>query len=132
MRKFILTICACLLLVTGSAHAERFQDDAGFWYVNSYNNLIFSQGSSFGSAYDLSSIHIVADNNSRFEFNVIALHFRNRDWSIVDRTILNFREDYSTGKIFVDGQLMDTSLRWGAGKTRGEIYYKMKSVALSR
>ena len=132
MRKFILIICACLLIVTSSAHAEFLKDDAGFWYVNSYNNLIFSQGSSFGSAYDLSSIHIVANNNSRFEFNVIVLHFRNRDGSITQRNVANFREDYGTGRIFVNGKTMETYENFGAGKTRGEIYYKMKSVALSR
>ena len=131
MRKFISTICACLLLVTSSAHAEMFQDDAGFWYWNNYNNLIYTNGSKIISYYDVSSIHIVANNNSRFEFNVIGLSVGS-NLNIIHRSVANFREDYATGKIFVGGQLMDTSLRWGAGKTRGEIYYKMKSVALSR
>ena len=130
MRKFILIICACLLIVTSPAHAEFLKDDAGFWYVNSYNNLIFSQGSSFGSAYDLSSIHILADNNARFEFNVIEVDFRGRDGSIDSRHVANFREDYATGNIFENGKPLGNYAQWS--KTQREIYYKMKSVALSR
>ena len=133
MRKFILTICACLLIVTSSAHAEFLKDDAGFSYVNSYNYLVFSAGATvngIGSAYDLSSIHILADNNSRFEFNVIVVTFMNRDGSITNREVANIREDYSTGNIFVNGKTLGDSAQWG--KTQREIYYKMKSVALSR
>ncbi len=76
MRKFILTICACLLLVTSSAHAEILKDDAGFSYWDNYNNLIFAAGSKLISYYDLSLIHIIADNNARFEFNVIDVVIR--------------------------------------------------------
>ena len=132
MRKFILTICACLLLVTSSAHAAILKDDAGFSYVNGYNYLVFSAGATvngIGSAYDLSSIHIVADNNSRFEFNVIEVDFRGRDGSIDSRHVANFREDYGTGEIYRNGKPLGNYAQWG--KTSREIYYKMKSVALS-
>ena len=133
MRKFILTICACLLLVTGSAHAAILKDDAGFSYVNSYNYLVFTAGATvngIGGAYDLSSIHILANNNSRFEFNVIVVTFMNRDGSITNRDVANIREDYATGNIFVNGKPLGNYEFWG--KTQREIYYKMKSVALSR
>ena len=129
MRKFILTICACLLLVTSSAYAEILKDDAGFSYWNSYNNLIYSAGSQILATYDLSSIHIVADNNSRFEFNVIEVDFRGRDGSIDSRHVANFREDYGTGEIYRNGKPLGNYAQWG--KTSREIYYKMKSVALS-
>ena len=130
MRKFILTICACLLLVTSSAYAKILKDDAGFSYWNSYNNLICDAGSQIIATYDLSSIHILADNNSCFEFNVIEVAFRGRDGSIDSRHVVNIREDYRTGNIYANGNLMNTSEFWG--KTYREIYYKMKSVALSR
>lgn len=133
MRKFILTVFACLLLATTSANAAIIKDDAGFSYVNTYNYLVFTAGAtinSIGSAYDLSSIHIIADNNSRFEFNVIIVTFMNRDGSIAQRDVANIREDYSTGKIFVNGNLLRDYAHWG--KSQREIYYKMKSVALSR
>lgn len=130
MRKFILTICACLLMMTTCASAEILKDDAGFSYWNSYNNLIYSAGSQILATYDLSSIHIVADNNARFEFNVIEVDFRGRDGSIDSRHVANFREDYSTSEIYRNGKPLGNYAQWG--KTSREIYYKMKSVALSR
>lgn len=130
MKKFILTVLTCLLLAMNSANAAILKDAEGFSYIDNYNYLIFSAGSQLCSAYDLTSIHIVADNNSRFEFNVIALTFRNKDLSITQREITNFREDYATGKIFVNGNLIKGYVQWG--KTSREIYYKMKSAALSR
>ena len=130
MKKFILTLFVCLMLATTSTNAAILKDDEGFSYIDNYNYLVFSAGSQVCSAYDLTSIHIVADNNSRFEFNVIALTFRNKDLSISQRNITNFREDYGTGKIFVNGNLMRDYMQWG--KTSREIYYKMKSAALSR
>ena len=131
MRKFILTLCACLLMMTTCASAEILKDDAGFSYWNSYNNLIFTQGSQVSGTYDLSSIHILADNNSRFEFNVIELSFIHRNGNIGSRHVINFREDYGTGKIYRNSRLLD-GFDVSVGKTQREIYYKMKSVALSR
>lgn len=130
MKKFIIAVLACLILATTSANAAICKDAEGFSYVDNYNYLVFSAGSQLCSAYDLTSIHIVADNNSRFEFNVIALTFRNKDLSISQRSIANFREDYGSGKIFVNGNLLGNFVQWG--KTQREIYYKMKSAALGR
>ena len=133
MKKFFATVFVCLLLVTSSVHAEILKDAEGFSYVNNYNYLVFSAGATIngiGSAYDLSSIHILADNNSRFEFNVIVVTFMNRDGSITQRDVANIREDYNTGKIFVNGKPLGDYRQWG--KTQREIYYKMKSAALSR
>ena len=107
-----------------------FKDAEGFSYIINYNYLVYSAGSQICSAYDLTSIHILADNNSRLEFNIIALHIRNKDGVISSRSIDNFREDYSTGNIYVNGNLMGNYVQWG--KTSHEIYYKMKSAALSR
>ena len=128
MKKFILTVFACLLLMTTSVNAAILKDAEGFSYMNNYNYLIYSAGSKVISAYDLTSIHVLANNDSRFEFNVIGLSFS--DEKNVRHHISNFREDYSTGKIYVNGNLMGNSSQWG--KTFKEIYYKMKSVALSK
>ena len=68
MKKFFLTVFAYLLLMTTSAAAKILEDAEGFSYIINYNYLIFSSGNEFCSAYDLSSIHILADNNSRFEY----------------------------------------------------------------
>ncbi|MBR1647194.1 MAG: hypothetical protein IJ685_10510 [Selenomonadaceae bacterium] len=133
MRKIFLTICVCLLFMTSSANAAILKDDAGFSYVNSYNYLVFTAGATvngIGGAYDLSSIHILADNNSRFEFNVIVVTFMNRDGSITNRDVANIREDYGTGNIYVNGKPLGNYVHWG--KTSREIYYKLKSAALSR
>ena len=130
MKKFILTMFACLLLVMNSANAAILKDAEGFSYVNNYNYLIFSAGNKICSAFDLSSIHILADNNQRFEFNVINLSIRLGDEAILLRETSNIREDYNTGKIYVNGKLFGDYKTWG--KTFREIYYKMKCAALSR
>ena len=55
----------------------------------------------------------------------------NRDGSFTnDRGVENIREDYSTGEIYRDGKPLGNYSFWG--KTSREIYYKMKSAALSR
>ena len=133
MKKFILTVLTCLLLAMNSANAAILKDAEGFSYVNNYNYLVFTAGATIngiGSAYDLSSIHIIAENNSRFEFNVIVVTFMNRDGSITQRNVANIREDYATGKIYRNGNPLGDYVFWG--KTSREIYYKMKSAALSR
>lgn len=133
MKKFVLSVFVCLILAMTSANAAIIKDDAGFSYVNNYNYLVFSAGATIngiGSAYDLSSIHIIADNNARFEFNVIVVTFMNRDGSITQRDVANIREDYATGNIYRNGKPIGDYVFWG--KTQREIYYKMKSVALSR
>ena len=133
MKKFILSVFVCLFLATTPVKAEFLKDDAGFSYVNNYNYLVFSAGATIngiGGAYDLSSIHIIADNNARFEFNVIVVTFMNRDGSITQRDVTNIREDYATGNIYRNGKPLGDHVFWG--KSQREIYYKMKSVALSR
>ena len=133
MKKFILTVLACLMLVTASANAEVLKDAEGFSYFPNYNCLVFTAGATVNSlvgVYDLSSIHILADNNQRFEFNVIELYIRYNDEKIMERRIKNIREDYVSGNIYKDGSPMKNFTQWG--KTQREIYYKMKSAALSR
>lgn len=133
MKKFILTVLVCLLISMTSANAEIFKDNEGFSYMSNPNYLIFSAGATVTSlvgVYDLSSVHILADSNSRFEFNVIELYIRYSDEKIFERRIKNFRENYNTGKIYKDGKIMNDYIQWG--KTQREIYYKMKSAALSR
>ena len=133
MKKFILSVFVCLLLATTSANAEIFKDNEGFSYMSNSNYLVFSAGATVTSlvgVYDLSSVYILADSNSRFEFNVIELYIRYSDEKIFEKRIKNFREDYNTGKIYKDGKVMENYIQWG--KTQREIYYKMKSVALSR
>lgn len=131
MKKFILSVFISLLLVTTSANAAILKDAEGFSYVNNYNYLVFTAGNKVCGAYDLSSIYILADNNQRFEFNVINLSIRFGDEAILTRRTANIREDYATGKIYKDGkQISEDYITWG--KTPREIYYKMKSAALSR
>ena len=62
---------------------------------------------------------------------MIWVTFMNRDGSFTnDRGVENIREDYSTGEIYRDGKPLGNYSFWG--KTSREIYYKMKSAALSR
>ena len=131
MKKFVLTVLVCLILIIPSANAEIFKDNEGFSYIVNPNYLIFTMGNKFCSTLDLSSIRIIVNNNSRFEFNAIDLVIRYNDESIVRRGITNFREDYRTGNIYVDGDLIDKYIT-GYDKNSREIYYKMKSAALSR
>lgn len=130
MKKFFATVFACLLLVTSSAYAEIFKDAEGFSYINNYNYLVFSSGNKSCNAYDISSIHILANDDSRFEFNVIVVHCSNGNGIISTTNVANIREDYATGNIFMDGDPLGDYRQWG--KTQREIYYKMKSAALSR
>lgn len=128
MKRFSLTVFVCLMFAMNSAIAAILKDAEGFSYMNNYNYLIYSAGSKVISAYDLTSIHVLANNDSRFEFNVLGLSFSNgKD---VRQHISNFREDYGTGKIYVNGNVMGNTSQWG--KTFKEIYYKMKSIALSK
>ena len=99
MRKIFLTLVACLVLVTSSAHAKILKDVEGFSYIISYNYLIFSGGSQVISYYDLSSIHIIADNSNRFEFNVITAGIGFHGEQIFGQRTSNVREDYSTGNM---------------------------------
>ena len=131
MKKFILTVFACLLLVTTAANAAILKDAEGFSYIINYNYLIFSAGNHACTAYDISSIHILADNSQRFEFNVLTVGIGFHGESILGERISNIREDYGTGKIYRDGELLDDKRFWH-GKTQREIYYKLKSAALSR
>ena len=130
-KKFLLTLFTCLIFITDIATAKGILKDADcFSYIINYNYLIFSSGNKACTAYDLSSIHILADNNSRFEFNVITAGIGFYNEQILGEQIRNIREDYNTGKIFVDGEPLKNSNQWG--KTQREIYYKIKSAALSR
>lgn len=112
MKKFIMSVFVCLMLATTSAHAEILKDNEGFSYMSNYNYLIFTAGNKVCGAYDLTSIHILADNNLRFEFNVIDLSIRLDDEEILLRTTCNIREDYNTGKIFVNGQMIKDYNTW--------------------
>ena len=131
MKKFVLSVLVCLLLATTSANAAILKDNEGFSYIINYNYLMFDGGSHACTVYDLSSTHILADNNQRFEFNVIELLIGYHGEEIMGKRISNIREDYDTGKIYRDGQLLDNKRFWH-GKTQREIYYKIKSAALSR
>ncbi len=130
MKKFFLTVFACLTIMATSANAAILKDAEGFSYIINYNYLIFTAGNKICSAYDISSIHILADNNQRFEFNVIDLSIRLGDETVLLRRTSNIREDYNTGKIYTDGQLLGNYKTWG--KTQREIYNKLKSAALSK
>ncbi len=66
MKKFILIFFVYLIFATNSANAEILKDGEGFSYIKNYDYLIFSMGNKFCNTYDLTSIHIIADNNSRF------------------------------------------------------------------
>lgn len=133
-KKFLLTALICLTLLTNIAHAKGiFKDDEGFSYIINSNYLIFAVAPlllDLVLVYDISSIHILADNNSRFEFNVLYLSIQPSDEAILDKTVVNIREDYSTGGIYRNGELMSNREVWG--KTQKEIYYKLKSAALSK
>ena len=130
MKKFFFSVFVCLLFTMTSASVAILKDDEGFSYIINYNYLIYGAGNHACTAYDLSSIHIIADNNFRFEFNVIAVMIGYHVETIMSEQIFNIREDYNTGKIFVNGNLIGNYEQWG--KTQQEIYYKMKSAALSR
>ena len=134
-KKFLLTAFTCLILMTNLASTKGiFKDAEGFSYIINPSYLIFTAGNSLCGVYDLSSIHILADNKSRFEFNVLNLSVRLSDETVLTKTITNVREDYSTGNIYVDGKLLqyDELNYITVRKTQKEIYYKMKSAALSR
>lgn len=132
MRKFILATFVCLILATNIANASRaFKDDEGFSYMLNSNYLVYGFGNRYCSVYDLGSIQILANNNSRFEFNVTSFTIKYNDDSISSKRTVNIREDYSTGKIYQDGELLEGQA-FNCNKTLREIYYKMKSVALSR
>lgn len=120
-KKFFLTLFTCLILMTNIASAKGiFEDAEGFSYIINPSYLIFTTGNKVCGVYDLSSIHVLADNKSRFEFNVLNLSVLLNDETVVHKTITNFREDYSTGNIYVDGNLMGNYVQWG--KTSHEIY----------
>ena len=132
MRKFILATFVCLILATNIANASRaFKDDEGFSYMLNSNYLVYGFGNKACSVYDLGSIQILANNNSRFEFNVTTFTIQYNDDSISSKRVVNIREDYNTGKIYRDGELLEGQA-FNCNKTLREIYYKMKSVALNR
>lgn len=132
MRKFILATFVCLILATNIANASRaFKDDEGFSYMLNSNYLVYGFGNKACSVYDLGSIQILANNNSRFEFNVTSFTIKYNDDSISSKRTVNIREDYSTGNIYEDDRLLEGQAI-NCNKTLREIYYKMKSVALNR
>lgn len=132
MKKFLLATFVCLILATNIANAGRaFKDDEGFSYIISPNYLVYGFGNRYCSVYDLGSIQILADNNSGFEFSVTSFLVSYNDDSISAERITNIREDYGTGNIYADGNLLEGQAAQ-CGKTMREIYYKMKNVALGR
>lgn len=132
MKKFFLTIIVCLAILTNIANAKgSFKDDDGFSYIISPSYLVYGFGNRYCSVYDLDSIKIIADNDSRFEFNVTGFLVSYNDESISEKRLINIYEDYGTGKIYEDGKLLEGQA-FNCGKTMREIYFKMKSVALSK
>lgn len=131
MRKVFLTTVACLMLITNVVCAAiYFEDDEGFSYIADEDYIVFSPGNRYCTVYDLSSIDILEDNDDYFKFSITRLTVRYNDKKVETDSVSIFREDYKTGEIYVDDTLIENKTPVGLRKTKREIYYKIKSVAL--
>lgn len=119
-----------------------YQDSEKFWYWDFGNGsrgnyLMWESGSGIGTAFDLSSVHLISSSDYNCEFNVIDITIGFKSNQIISSGTKHFFEDYETGGIYYEsfdenGKKIGYTRMLDKSDRKIRIYNKLAGTALRR